>query len=191
MLVHVVADTRARLSAVCAMLEQRCTVTSELLGGAKMRGNHLDAVVVAADLRVVENISAVKAASGTLTLAPKRVFLIDQKTRLAIVQAYALGATRVLTNPVNQAQLLAKLADGISRAASPARRRPAEPKLLPPARPASRRCSRRSSAAPLSISGAQEAPEAGLPRASPKMGCPTGLRGFAVTTRAPTSIACW
>ena len=114
MLVHVVADTRARLSAVCAMLEQRCTVTSELLGGAKMRGNHLDAVVVAADLRVVENISAVKAASGTLTLAPKRVFLIDQKTRLAIVQAYALGATRVLTNPVNQAQLLAKLAGGIS-----------------------------------------------------------------------------
>jgi putative nucleotidyltransferase with HDIG domain len=114
MLVHVVADTRARLSAVCAMLEQRCTVTSELLGGAKIRGNHLDAVVVAADLRVVENISAVKAASGTLTLAPKRVFLIDQKTRLAIVQAYALGATRVLTNPVNQAQLLAKLAGGIS-----------------------------------------------------------------------------
>jgi putative nucleotidyltransferase with HDIG domain len=96
------------------MLEQRCTVTSELLGGAKIRGNHLDAVVVAADLRVVENISAVKAASGTLTLAPKRVFLIDQKTRLAIVQAYALGATRVLTNPVNQAQLLAKLAGGIS-----------------------------------------------------------------------------
>ena len=113
MLVHVVADTRARLSAVCAMLEQRCTVTSELLGGAKIRGNHLDAVVVAADLRVVENISAVKAASGTLTLAPKRVFLIDQKTRLAIVQAYALGATRVLTNPVNQAQLLAKLAGGV------------------------------------------------------------------------------
>jgi putative nucleotidyltransferase with HDIG domain len=111
MLVHVVGDTRARISAVCGMLEQTCAVTSELLGGASIRSSHTDAVVVTADLRVLENISAVKAASGKINRIPKRVFLINQSTRLAIVQAYALGATHVLTNPVSQVQLLKKLSD--------------------------------------------------------------------------------
>jgi putative nucleotidyltransferase with HDIG domain len=111
MLVHVVADTRARLSVVCGMLEPSCAVTSELLGGASIRNLNTDAVVVTADLRVLENISAVKAASGEINRVPKRIFLIDQSTRLAIVQAYALGATHVLPNPVSKVQLLRRLAD--------------------------------------------------------------------------------
>jgi putative nucleotidyltransferase with HDIG domain len=119
MLIHVVADTHNKLSAACTMLERKCTVTSELLGTANIRGKNIDAIVVAADLRVVENISAVKAVSGKLTSAPKRVFLIDQRTRLAIVQAYALGATHVLTNPVNQPQLLATLANRTTSSSAP------------------------------------------------------------------------
>jgi putative nucleotidyltransferase with HDIG domain len=111
MFVHVVGDTRARISAVRSMLEQTCAVTSELLGEAGIRSSNTDAVVVTADLRVLENISAVKAASGEINRVPKRVFLINQSTRLAVVQAYALGATHVLTNPVSQVQLLKKLAD--------------------------------------------------------------------------------
>jgi putative nucleotidyltransferase with HDIG domain len=111
MSVHVVADTRARLSAVCAMLEQKYAITSELLGGASIRRSDIDAVVVASDLSLVENISALKAISEKLTRVPKRIFLIDRKGRLSVVQAHALGATHVLTNPVNQMQLLAKLAN--------------------------------------------------------------------------------
>jgi putative nucleotidyltransferase with HDIG domain len=114
MFVHVVGDTRARLSAVCSMLEQSCAVTSELLSGASIRSGNIDALVVTADLRVLENISAVKAVSGEINRVAKRVFLINQSTRLAVVQAYALGATHVLTNPVNQVQLLKKLADSDS-----------------------------------------------------------------------------
>jgi putative nucleotidyltransferase with HDIG domain len=112
MFVHVVGDTRARLSAVCSMLEQTCAVTSELLGGASFRSSNIDALVVTTDLRVLENISAVKAVWEKINRVPKRVFLIDQGTRLANVQAYALGATHVLSNPVSQVQLLQKLADG-------------------------------------------------------------------------------
>jgi putative nucleotidyltransferase with HDIG domain len=111
MFVHVVGDTRSRLSAVCGMLEQTCAVTSQLLRGATIRSSNTDAVIVTADLRVLENISAVKAASAEINRIPKRVFLIDQSTRLAVVQAYALGATHVLTNPVTQVQLLKKLVD--------------------------------------------------------------------------------
>jgi putative nucleotidyltransferase with HDIG domain len=109
MFVHVVGDTRARLSAVCGMLEQTCAVTSELLSRASIRSSNTDAVIVTADLRVLENISAVKAASAEINRVPKRVFLINQSTRLAVVQAYALGATHVLSYPVSQVQLLKNL----------------------------------------------------------------------------------
>jgi putative nucleotidyltransferase with HDIG domain len=112
MFVHVLGDTRARLSAVCGMLEQTYAVTSELLGGASIRSSNIDSLVVTADLRALENISAVKAVWEKIHRVPKRVFLIDQGTRLANVQAYALGATHVLSNPVSQVQLLQKLADG-------------------------------------------------------------------------------
>jgi putative nucleotidyltransferase with HDIG domain len=114
MFVHVVGDKRARLSAVCSMLEQTCAVTSELLSGASIPSSNIDALVVTADLRVLENISAVKAVWEKINRVPKRIFLIDQSTRLAVVQAYALGATHVLTNPVSQVQLLKKLADDAS-----------------------------------------------------------------------------
>lgn len=93
------------------MLEQRYTVTSELLGGAGIRGDDIDAVVVSADLRLAENISALKTVSDKLCGVRKRVFLLERKARLSVVQAYALGATHVLTQPVNKARLLAKLAD--------------------------------------------------------------------------------
>jgi putative nucleotidyltransferase with HDIG domain len=111
MSVHVVADTVVKLSALRAMLEQNYTVTSELLGGAGIRCSESDAVVVTADLRIIENIAALKEVLGRLSHIRKRIFIIDQKARLFIVQAYALGATRVLISPVNRANLLAELTD--------------------------------------------------------------------------------
>jgi len=110
--VHIVADNAVTLSAISTMLKQKCAVTSELLCSAGIRNADIDAIVVAADIRIVENISALKAASAKLTRIPKRVFLIDRRGRLSVVQAYALGATHVLADSVNQAQLLAKLFDG-------------------------------------------------------------------------------
>ena len=83
MRVHILADNPATLSAVSTMLKQKCTVTSELLCSAGIRSPDIDALVVAADIRVVENISALKAISAKMTRVPKRIFLIDQSTRLA------------------------------------------------------------------------------------------------------------
>jgi hypothetical protein len=102
MSVHVVADTNSKLSALCTMLKEHHAVTSELLGGASGRCNESDAVVVTADLRVVENITALKEVFGKLAHIRKRIVLIDQKARLFTVQAYALGATRVLINPISR-----------------------------------------------------------------------------------------
>jgi putative nucleotidyltransferase with HDIG domain len=93
------------------MLEQRYAITSELLNGANIPRIDVASIVVAADLTVVENIAALKSVSGKLGRVTKRVFLINGKGRLSVVQAYALGATHVLSEPVNQNQLLAKLSD--------------------------------------------------------------------------------
>jgi putative nucleotidyltransferase with HDIG domain len=109
--VHVVADTVSKLSNLRATLGSKYAVTSELIGGAGERAADTDAVVVTADLRVVENIAALREMFGRLAHARKRIFIIDQKARLFTVQAYALGATHVLVNPVNRARLLAELAD--------------------------------------------------------------------------------
>ncbi|MFL6826875.1 MAG: HD-GYP domain-containing protein [Bradyrhizobium sp.] len=109
--VHIVADSVSKLSHLRATLEHKHAVTSELLGGASNRCGDSDAVVVTADLSVVENIATLREMFGKIPHARKRIFVIDQKARLFIVQAYALGATRVLISPVNEARLLAELAD--------------------------------------------------------------------------------
>src|SRR5882757_6458249 len=111
MCVHLVGDNIAKLSTLRGMLEKRYALTSELLGHADLRGKDIQAIVVAADLRDVDNITAIKEISPKLARIPKRIFLIDRKSRLSTVQAYALGATSVLSTTVNRTQLLAKLAD--------------------------------------------------------------------------------
>jgi putative nucleotidyltransferase with HDIG domain len=112
MTVHIVADTAVKIAALRAMLQTQHAVTAELLSGASRQCGNSDAVVVTADLRVVENIAALKEVFGKITHIRKRIFVIDQKARLFTVQAYALGATQVLVNPLDQESLLAQLADG-------------------------------------------------------------------------------
>ena len=112
MSIYVVADTQDRLSSLRAILEPKHPVAGDLLGAASIRGNDVAAVVVSADLRDVDNIAALKAMSSTFSRIPKRIFVLNERTRLAVVQAYALGATHALLNPVKPAQLLAKLARG-------------------------------------------------------------------------------
>ena len=111
MRIHIVGDSSARMSAVRAMLEQQLAVTSEFLDNADVYDRDIAAVVVTADLRLVDSISALKRISEKLSRIRKRVFLIDQRNRLSVVQAYALGATDVLINPVTKTRLLAKLID--------------------------------------------------------------------------------
>jgi putative nucleotidyltransferase with HDIG domain len=119
MSVHIAADSLVRISALRSMLEQQYAVTSELLGGGTPAGSMTDAVVIAADLGAVENIAALKAIFVKLGHVRKRVFLVDQKARLFAVQAHALGATRVLVNPVSQPKLLAELKDADHSGTSP------------------------------------------------------------------------
>lgn len=109
MCVHIVGDSRFKLDHVGQLISERMPISSELLGTSCVRGRDIHALIVAADLRDIDNISVLKSLSVDLSRISKRIFLIDQKSRLSIVQAYALGATSVLTNPVNAPKLLAEL----------------------------------------------------------------------------------
>ncbi len=84
---------------------------SEMLCDARVTGKQIDAIVIAADLRAVNNITALKEISDQLARIPKRIFLTDHKSRLSTVQAYALGATSVMSTTPTRNQLLSKLMD--------------------------------------------------------------------------------
>jgi putative nucleotidyltransferase with HDIG domain len=118
MLVHVVADTSAKLAGVRTVLERKHAVTSELLGGLSPQRSSVRALVVKADLRTVESICTLKKLFGSLGNVRKRIFLIDDTVHLSVSQAYALGATSVLVGPLNQTKLLAELSEHTTPGAS-------------------------------------------------------------------------
>jgi putative nucleotidyltransferase with HDIG domain len=109
MSVHIVVDNLDKLSNLRAMLEPRYAVSSALLERGIVEHGDFEAAIVAADLRAVENIWALKEVFPKIRSARKRVFIIEQKTRLLVAQAYGLGATSVLSYPVSLEKLLGAL----------------------------------------------------------------------------------
>jgi putative nucleotidyltransferase with HDIG domain len=111
MLVHIVTDNSARLAGVRSLLEKRYDITSELLNGVSVQRSAMHALVVKADLRVLQNISSLRKILDGLPNVDKRIFLIDDAAHLSTSQAYALGASCVLQGQLNQAKLLKELAN--------------------------------------------------------------------------------
>lgn len=118
MAIHAVADNSARLAAIRAILEPYFAVTSELLGGATVQRGEIQALVIKADLRVIENICALKKLFDSHSKVRKRIFLVDDVAHLYVSQAYALGASRVLLGPFDRTKLLAELTDRAAGGAS-------------------------------------------------------------------------
>jgi putative nucleotidyltransferase with HDIG domain len=114
MLVHIVADHPNKISDLRPLFGSQHMVTSALLYGKGRLPQDCDAIIAAADLRNAENIAALKAVSAAFKSVRRKIFVVDQKARLDAAQAYALGATHVLFNPVYQQSLFAAL-NGSSR----------------------------------------------------------------------------
>ena len=108
--VHLIADSSDKLDTLRRILEKKFAVSAALLRNAPQNSD-IGNVVVAADLAVVENISALKQNFARAKSSRKRIFVMDQRARLFVLQAYALGATDVMFNPVQASQLLGKLDD--------------------------------------------------------------------------------
>lgn len=109
MLVHIVADHPNKISDLRPLFGSQHVITSALLYGMGRLPQDCDAIIAAADLRNAENIAVLKTVSTAFKCARRKIFVVDQKARLDAAQAYALGATDVLFNPVNQQTLLAAL----------------------------------------------------------------------------------
>jgi HD-GYP domain-containing protein (c-di-GMP phosphodiesterase class II) len=113
MSVHVIADSPGKISSLRSILEPRYRVTHAVPTDTGKISEEFDAIVVAVDLRLVSNIAPLKQADRQIRSARKRIFLIDKKAHLLVAQAYALGATQVLPNPVTGLVLCAQLAYGL------------------------------------------------------------------------------
>jgi putative nucleotidyltransferase with HDIG domain len=109
--VHVIADSSAKLAGLRAVLERKHAVTSELLRGLNVQRSNVDVLVIKVDLRGIDNICALKKILEGLKKVEKRVFLVEDCAHLSVSQAYALGATSVLTGPLDQMRLLREVGD--------------------------------------------------------------------------------
>jgi putative nucleotidyltransferase with HDIG domain len=110
MLVHIVADQPGKISELGALLGSQHRMTSALLDGDST-ATDCDVAIAAADLRIADNIAALKEILAKFRGARRKVFVIDRKARLLAARAYALGATHVLFSPLNQGSLLTALAE--------------------------------------------------------------------------------
>src|ERR1700748_2058569 len=97
MLIHVIGDSSARLAGVRAVLERKHAVSSELLGGLSVQRSNIQALVVKVDLQAIDKICALKKILNGLNRVQKRIFLVESAAHLSTSQAYALGATSVLS----------------------------------------------------------------------------------------------
>lgn len=118
MSIHIIADSPAKVADLRSKLASRYSASSALLNSGKAAPDSLDAVIVAIDLGIPENISALREQFGKSRTERKRIFIIEQRARILNAQAYALGATSVLIAPVGQESLLAALSDGADVAAT-------------------------------------------------------------------------
>ncbi|SDK10632.1 HD domain-containing protein [Bradyrhizobium sp. Rc2d] len=109
MFVHVLADDAAKLSELCKLLDRRFQIAGERLDVDSKLSDLPDALVVRADLRVIENIAALKRRSARMAKVSKRIFLVEQPSHVCISQAYALGATLAVTGKINPPKLFAAL----------------------------------------------------------------------------------
>lgn len=97
MLVHVLADTHARLQEVLRIVDAPYTVLPGLLGDpAPPGGAESRAIIIAVDLRLIDNITHLRKRLDGLQAVRKRIFLLESRAHLTNAQAYALGATLVL-----------------------------------------------------------------------------------------------
>jgi putative nucleotidyltransferase with HDIG domain len=99
MLVHFVTDEPSKIPAIRAVLGPQYDVVPRLLGGDGPEVSADGVLMVDADLRKMVRAEQVKLVMQGLSGVPERLFVVPQHLRSMIAQAYALGATAVVSRP--------------------------------------------------------------------------------------------
>jgi putative nucleotidyltransferase with HDIG domain len=106
MLVHFVTDEPNKIPAIRAMLEPQHAVESHVLGTANEQALSNGVLVVDADLRKAVPVEQLRAMLQDLGLISEKLFVVQSHVRDMVAQAFALGATSVVSRP---REIMAKL----------------------------------------------------------------------------------
>lgn len=109
MLIHVLADSPAKITRIRSILEPRHRVSAALVGAPPVDVMSAASVVVDADLRNLDNITLLRKALPKVR-GGQRLFIVDTSARAAVVQAYSLGASSVIPSPLDARALQHRLA---------------------------------------------------------------------------------
>ena len=109
MLVHFVTDASNKIPAIRAMLEPQHVVLPRVLGVADEQEQALSngVLVVDADLRKAAPVEQIKAIMRDLQQVSNKLFVVQSHLRDMVAQAFALGATDVVSRP---REIVSKLA---------------------------------------------------------------------------------
>src|SRR5882757_6109534 len=107
MLVHFLTDQPAKIPAVRAMLEPQYDVVSQLLGSSGAPISPSSVLMVDADLREMARVEQIKLVLQELQCISEKLFVVQNHVRSIVAQAYALGATAVVSRP---REIITKLA---------------------------------------------------------------------------------
>src|SRR5689334_5945897 len=106
MLVHFVTDEPNKIPAIRVMLEPQHAVEPLLLGAAGEAAFSSGVLVVDADLRKAAPVQQLKTILRNLGSISEKLFIVQSHLRDMVAQAFALGATAVISRP---GELVAKL----------------------------------------------------------------------------------
>ena len=115
MLVHFVTDEPNKIPAIRAMLEPRYHVVPRLLGGGDGQGAPNGVLMVDADLRKMARVEQIKIVLRQLSCIPEKLFVVPNHVRSLVAQAYALGATTVVSRPKEIVSKLTEIAQKTAR----------------------------------------------------------------------------
>lgn len=106
MLVHFVTDEPTKIPAIRAMLEPGYHVVPQLLGGGDTQISSHGVLMVDADLREMVRVEQIKLILRELSSISEKLFVVHNHVHSMVAQAYALGATAVVSRPQ---EIIAKL----------------------------------------------------------------------------------
>ena len=99
MLVHFVTDDPTKIPAIRAMLEPRYHIAPQLLGSGDTQIGSSGVIMVDADLRKIHRVEQIKLVLEELSCIREKLFIVHNQVRSMVAQAYALGATGVVSRP--------------------------------------------------------------------------------------------
>ena len=99
MLVYFVTDEPTKLPAIRAALEPQHAVIPWVLGGEGSGIRSHGVLMVDIDLRQMTRVDQLKFVLQDLAEIPEKLFVVHNLSRLMVAQAYALGATAVISRP--------------------------------------------------------------------------------------------